>query len=158
MTTHSRVSSAIDMREIIIAAAEHIPLVAALEAETFSEPASESALASLFIGGGSFCAVCLENGELCSYCTVVTVLDEAQIINVATAARHKRRGLAREVLSFVLDECKGLDITTISLEVRESNVPAISLYTSLGFSVAGKRRDFYKKPRENALVMIKNLD
>ena len=146
------------MREIVIARAEHIPLVASLEAATFDEPSSEDSLASLFLGGSSFCAVCLENAELLSYCTVVTVLDEAQIINVATASSCLRRGLARATLDFVIDECKKRDIVSVSLEVRESNEAAIALYSGLGFTVAGKRRDFYKNPRENALVMIKKMD
>jgi ribosomal-protein-alanine N-acetyltransferase len=100
----------------------------------------------------------LEDGDLGSYCTVTTVLDEAQIINVATAERYKRQGCADAVISGVIDECKRRDIVSISLEVRESNAPAISLYEKFGFFVAGKRKNFYTNPRENALVMIKNLD
>lgn len=146
------------MSEIILAREEHIPLIASLEALTFSEPTSEGALASLFLGGSSFCAACIENEKLASYCSVVTVLDEAQIINVATDPSCLRRGFARATLEFVFAECKKRGITSISLEVRESNTPAISLYEDLGFEIAGKRKDFYKNPRENALVMIKNLD
>ena len=100
----------------------------------------------------------LEDDELASYCTVVTVLDEAQIINVATDISLRGRGYAKAVLEAVFEECKKRGISFISLEVRESNLPAISLYQSLGFTTEGKRKDFYKNPRENALVMIKNLD
>ena len=145
------------MREVIIATREHISRIAELEAATFNEPWSESAL-ELFLGDSAFCVALVDGGELLSYCTVVTVLDEAQIINVATDACHLRQGLAREVLESVFAECKKRDIISISLEVRESNFAAITLYQKLSFTVAGKRRDFYKNPRENALVMIKNLD
>ena len=62
------------------------------------------------------------------------------------------------VMTRVLEECEKRGITLISLEVRESNASAISLYEKLGFLTAGKRRDFYRDPRENALVMIKNSD
>ena len=146
------------MRNIILATGEHIPSVASLEAATFADPTSEGALMSLMSTEGAFCAACVEGEELIGFCTVVTVLDEAQIINVATDARHKRQGIASDVLRFVLDECRGRGIISISLEVRESNEAAKALYRAHGFAVAGTRRDFYKNPRENALVMVKNLD
>ena len=145
------------MREIKIAKKEHISALANLEKETFFEPWSEKSL-ELFLEEQNFCVACLIDGELASYCTVTTVLDEAQIVNVATDSNFKRMGCAREVLDGVIFECQKRKITLISLEVREGNAPAIALYTKLGFTVAGKRKDFYKNPRENALVMIKNLD
>ena len=145
------------MREITIARKEHISALAELERTTFSDPWSEKAL-ELFLEEQNFCVACFEDGELASYCTVTTVLDEAQIVNVATDSHFKRMGCAREVLDGVIFECQKRKITLISLEVREGNAPAIALYTKLGFTVAGKRKDFYKNPRENALVMIKNLD
>ena len=86
------------------------------------------------------------------------MLDEAQIINVATSEAYKRSGCANAVIGGVFDECNKRGIVSISLEVRESNAPAIALYEKLGFVVAGKRKNFYTDPRENALVLIKNLD
>lgn len=145
------------MTELIIAKREHLSCVAALERETFASPWSESAL-ELFLGEGGFCAALLEGDKLQSYCTVTTVLDEAQIINVATDKCCLRRGLARKTLEFVFEECKTRGITSISLEVRESNASAIALYETLGFESVGKRRNFYEKPREDALIMIKKLD
>ena len=145
------------MANIILAKREHLPLVADLEKEIFSEPCSEMGL-EIFLDEKNFCALALEDGALASYCTVVTVLDEAQIINVATSSARRGRGYAKMVLEGVFEECRKRGINMISLEVRESNLPAISLYQGLGFTVEGKRRDFYKNPRENALVMIKNLD
>lgn len=145
------------MSEIILADRKHLALVADLEKETFFDPWSEKSL-ELFLTQDAFCALCMDGDKLASYCTVTTVLDEAQIINVATSNSYKGRGKASSVLEFVFDECKKRKITSISLEVREGNIAAISLYEKLGFAVAGKRKDFYKNPRENALVMIKNLD
>lgn len=157
MTIHSREHLAIDMSELFLAGAKELPLVAELEKKTFFEPWSEHAL-ELFLTDGAFLVVCFEDGSLASYCSVTHVLDEAQIINVATDPAFKRRGCARRVLKRVFEECAARSINSISLEVRESNSAAISLYTQLGFTTAGIRRDFYKNPRENALVMIKNID
>ena len=143
------------MKEILLAKKEHLSLVASLERETFSSPWSENAL-ELFLDEKNFCVVMLVDGELASYCTVTTVLDEAQIINVATAESYKRQGCAKAVLERVLDECSKRGIGYISLEVRESNKGAISLYQNLGFNIVGKRIGFYSNPRENAVVMVKN--
>jgi ribosomal-protein-alanine N-acetyltransferase len=102
--------------------------------------------------------LCLEDGEIASYCSVLTVLDEGQIINVATADGFRRRGCARAVIERVIEESIRRGLVTLSLEVRESNAAAQALYEGAGFFSAGKRKDFYKNPRENALVMIKNID
>ena len=133
-----------------------MPLIANLEKEVFSEPWSEKSL-ELCLTEKAFCICCFADELLTSYCTLITVLDEAQVINVATNPLSRGKGYAKAVLNTVFDECKKRDISTISLEVRESNLAAISLYESLGFSIEGIRKDFYKNPRENAFVMIKKL-
>lgn len=143
------------MRELLIAKREHLPLVASLEKATFSAPWTEKSL-EFFLEELNFCVILLENGELASYCTVSTVLDEAQIINVATNSCFKRMGMAQSVLGAVFEECLRRGVVSISLEVRESNEGAISLYQKLGFEVLGKRKNFYTDPVENALVMVKN--
>ena len=143
------------MTELIFAKKEHLSLVATLEKNTFSEPWTEKSL-ELFLDDLNFCMILMNSGELASYCTVTTVLDEAQIINVATDTRYKRMGMAEKVLEAVIEECKNRNIVTISLEVRESNKAAIALYEKLGFEVMGKRNNFYTNPTENAFVMVKN--
>lgn len=145
------------MREVIVAQKEHLYAIAELEKATFFEPWSEKAL-ELFLEKDNFCVALFLDNNLASYCTVTTVLDEAQIINVATDIRYKRMGCAKSVIDAVILECQKRNIISISLEVRESNLPAITLYEGLGFSAVGKRKNFYSNPRENALVMIKNLD
>ena len=145
------------MKKILLAKKEHLCLVADIEKIVFTDPCSESGL-EIFLDERNFCICCFEDDTLVSYCTLLTVLDEAQIINVATHPDYRGQGNAKKVINAVLDECKKRGINLISLEVRESNASAIALYTSFGFTIEGKRKDFYKKPRENALVMIKKLD
>lgn len=146
------------MREVVFAEREHIPLIADLEAKTFANPSSESTLHHLLDTDGAKLVICIEDGKLLSYCSAVFVLDEVQILNVATAPEYKKQGFAKEVIGFLINESKKSGMLSISLEVRVSNVPAISLYNGFGFFVAGTRKDFYVNPRENAFVMIKNLD
>lgn len=144
------------MRDIVIADAQLLPEVARMESEIFHTERSVGAL-EMFCGEGSVCAACTEGERLLGYCTVLFVLDEAQIIDLATDPEHRRRGIAREIMDFVLSLCAERKIRTVSLEVRRSNGAAIGLYTSLGFEVAGVRRGFYSSPREDAIVMIKEL-
>lgn len=139
-----------------IVKAEHLSAIAEIERECFSEPWSEEAL-GLFVREGAFGVIVSYNGEIGSYCTVLQALDEAQIINVATRSELRGRGLARATVERVIEECKKRNIVSVSLEVRRSNVAAISLYEALGFCVCGERRGFYKDPREDALIMIKEI-
>ena len=92
-----------------------------------------------------------------AYAGMFTVLDEGQVTNVATDPAFRRQGLADTVLAALLAEARWRALATVSLEVRESNLGAISLYEKHGFAVVGKRNHFYKDPREHALVMLCNL-
>lgn len=130
--------------------------IAEIEKLCFPEPWSERSL-EIFDGGASFAVAASENEKIVSYCTVVTVLDEAQIINLATRPEYRGRGLAEKIMDKVISECASRKIGSLSLEVRVSNFKAISLYKKCGFTVAGERKDFYKDPRENAFVMVKKL-
>ena len=137
--------------------AEHISAAARIEADTFSEPWSEEALKLLLGDGYPSFAVC-EGDELVAYIGTARSLDELQILTVATDARARRRGYARELLAHLDAYAKESGIFSISLEVRESNAAAIALYESCGYKTAGVRKNFYRFPTENALVMIKNFD
>ena len=135
----------------------HLPEVAALEALCFHAPWSEQSLRML-CGEQGFGLVCLtEEGRVAAYVGVLTVLDEGQITNVATHPDFRRRGCANAVLTALLDVCRKRDICSLSLEVRESNAPAIALYEKHGFQTAGKRPGFYSHPREAALVMVAEI-
>lgn len=136
---------------------EHLAGIAQLEALCFSEPWSEKAL-ELLLSDTAFGLVCVnDQGVPVSYVGLLTVLDEGQITNVATHPAYRRLGLASTLLDALALEASALSLKTLSLEVRESNLAAVRLYESHGFSVVGKRRGFYKDPREDALVMICNL-
>lgn len=137
--------------------AEHLSSVAALEQAVFSEPWSRQSLAIL-CGEAAFGAVVLDGTDTAlAYGGMLTVLDEGQITNIATHPDYRRQGYAAAVLEKLLDEARVRGLATVSLEVRESNTPAISLYTRFGFAVAGRRNNFYTAPREHALVMVCHL-
>ena len=85
-----------------------------------------------------------------------TVYIVADISNVAVKKNFRRKNVAENMLNKLFYECGKKGVSDITLEVRETNVPAISLYEKLGFEEAGIRKNFYEKPVENALIMWKH--
>ncbi len=143
------------MRTAILEA-EWLPAVAELEALCFGNPWSENAL-SLLLREGNFGVVALEEDEVCAYVGLVVALDEGEITNVATHPKHRRQGYAREALLTLINEARRRGLCRVSLEVRESNSAARALYESLGFTLCGKRKNFYSRPREDGLILEKIL-
>ena len=129
---------------------------AALERICFREPWSEKSLEILLTDRGVGFAVLLD-GEAVAYGGMLTVLDEGQITNVAVSPDHRRKGFARAVLGALEDYAQKNGIVLLSLEVRESNRAARELYISSGWSEVGLRKNFYKFPAENAVIMTKAL-
>lgn len=132
---------------------EDLPAVAALEKECFGTPWSEKALEYL-TGADAFGVVCLDaQGRALAYAGLTVSFDDGALTNVATAPDARRTGLGERVLRELMERARERGVTHFSLEVRESNFPAIALYEKLGFQTAGKRPRFYKDPAEAALVM-----
>jgi len=130
--------------------------VAALEKAVFAHPWSEKSLA-LLCGKTAFGFATVQGETVTAYGGMLTVLDEGQITNIATHPDHRRRGLAATVLAALLEEARRRNISFVTLEVREGNLPAIALYQKFGFAVVGRRPRFYTEPVETALVMQCNL-
>lgn len=128
--------------------------VAELERLCFSQPWSKSSLELLTKEGIGVGMVCSSDGKVCAYGGMIVAVDEGQITNIATHPDYRRRGYGRAIVESLIKYAKNNGLDSISLEVRESNKAAIELYTRLGFKVEGKRKDFYVKPTESALIMI----
>ncbi len=79
----------------------------------------------------------------------------ATINNIAVLPELRRNGIADMLIERAAEACTGLD--ELTLEVRVTNTPAISLYEKHGFRNVGRRRDFYENPREDAFIMTKSL-
>ena len=135
---------------------EHLSEVASIEEMSFSLPWSLESL-ELMLTDQASALVALEDGRVLGYVGMMCVLDEGQIINVAVHPDARRRGVGRSLMQAAEAYAKERGIVFLSLEVRESNIAARSLYSSLGWEEQGIRKGFYSHPVENACVMTKSI-
>ncbi len=136
---------------------EHIKAIAELEKVCFSEPWSEETLLSAFKTGTRF-FVAVKNNKVLGYVGINCIIDEGYITNVAVSPEYRRKGVGEALLNCVFSHALDEGLGFVSLEVRESNAPAISLYEKFGFKTEGKRKNFYSNPLEDALIMTKRFE
>lgn len=91
--------------------------------------------------------------KIVGYAGFWQVLDEAQITNIAVLKEFRRQKIAQKMLVYLIEKAKAKKLKILSLEVRESNIAAINLYSGLNFKKVGIRKNYYKNPTENAILM-----
>ena len=116
-----------------------VSAVAALEHAEFPDGADEAMLARLWETDGG----------------VILIADEGDIGNVAVAPDSRRRGIGAALLKALFAESERRGAAVLQLEVRESNLAARRLYEKNGFEIVGKRKNYYEKPAEDAILMSK---
>ena len=137
------------------ALAADIPAVAALERAEFPDGADEGMLTRLLNTDGGVILVAEEGETLLGYVWVRFVLDEGDIGNVAVAPDVRRRGIGAALMEAFQTEAERRGAAVVQLEVRESNLAARRLYEKNGFETVGKRKNYYEKPAEDAILMSK---
>ena len=140
------------IRELAVADVE---AVSRIEEAVFSMPWKPNDFLTMIEADYAHYFVAEEDGEIAGYCGVRNMAGEGEISNVAVAEKFRRRGIGRKLMEYMLKEAPSFGIGDLTLEVRVSNAPAISLYESLGFHKKGVRPGFYEKPKEDALIMWK---
>ena len=96
-----------------------------------------------------------EKEKILAYCSMQTVLDEGDILNVAVRSDRQKEGIGYFLVDSMLKMTEMIGIHIVHLEVREGNGTARRLYERLGFKEDGLRRDYYTDPTENAVLMTK---
>ncbi len=135
----------------------HIKEIAKLEKICFSTPWTEQVITESFENGTRFFVAVTENRFL-GYVGISAILDEGYITNIAVFPEYRCLGVGTALLQKLFEFAKEKSLAFISLEVRESNLSAISLYEKLGFKKVGKRKNFYSLPQEDALILTKRFD
>ena len=136
----------------------HVKAVAELEKVCFSDPWSENSVASELKNKLALWLVAEENCSMTGYIGSQTCGDESDVMNVAVHPDFRRRGIAEALVNSLVEELKAIESRCLTLEVRASNVPAISLYEKLGFVEVGRRKNYYRNPKEDALIMRKEWE
>ena len=133
----------------------HVMQVAALEKQCFSDPWSENSVASELNNPLSLWLVAVDDENLAGYVGSQTVMDETDMMNIAVDPRYRRQGIAQMLVEALGEQLKKAESRCLTLEVRISNAPAIALYEKLGFAQVGKRPNYYRNPKEDALILRK---
>jgi len=137
---------------------DHVAQIAALEKICFSDPWSERSIASELDNKLAFWLVAAEGEQVAGYIGSQTVMDETDMMNVAVHPDFRRQGIAEALVNELVENLKKMGSHCLTLEVRASNAPAISLYEKLGFHEIGRRRNYYRNPREDALILRKEWE
>jgi len=141
--------------DIIAMTQAHISRIAELETICFSDPWPDAAIRSELENPLSYWLVAVDGDLVVGYVGSQSVMGEADIMNVAVDPAYRRMGVAKNLLVRLERDLSAKEVYSLTLEVRASNAPAITLYASLGFVQVGRRPNYYHKPKEDALILRK---
>lgn len=136
----------------------HPEQIARFEELYFSAPWSEKSIRSELKNPLSLWLVALQDEKVIGYVGSQSVLGEADMMNLAVSLEYRRNGVARALVTRLIENLAENQIHALTLEVRASNNPAISLYDSLGFVQVGRRPNYYQRPKEDAFILRKEWE
>lgn len=137
--------------------ADHVSQIAELEKICFSDPWSENSIAHEIENDLSLWLVALDGDRVAGYVGSQSVMGESDMMNIAVHPDYRRQGIAEALVLALVSLLKSEGNYQLTLEVRASNTPAQRLYEKLGFTEVGRRRNYYRAPREDALILQKKF-
>ncbi|MCL1859318.1 MAG: ribosomal protein S18-alanine N-acetyltransferase [Oscillospiraceae bacterium] len=145
------------MIRIIPLAEEYIDKIVKIERESFGDPWSKKLFVDLIDNPLAVCFVAVEDAEVAGYLIAYQIIDEIQILNIAVKESKRNGKIATELFNVIFEYAKIESVKEFTLEVRQSNIGAIALYKKLGFKIDGMRKNYYKNPKEDAILMSLKL-
>ena len=139
--------------QIVNAGTRHLDALVELERNCFSIPWTRAQLTAELPDERHEFLVAEAGEEVLGYVGMMFVLDEGYISNVAVAPDYRRQGVASALIRALLERAAERELSFVTLEVRESNAPAIALYEGFGFAPVGRRKNYYDAPKEDAILM-----
>lgn len=124
------------------------------ENRIFPDAWSERDITFTICSEGSMCYTALDEGRVIAYILGRKISPEGEIYRIATLPEKRNRGVAYRLLSYAMKTERGHGVESVFLEVREKNIPARNLYKSFGFREIGIRKNYYKNPDDNAVIML----
>ena len=138
---------------IVDVSVEHIPQIEEIERECFSRPWTAEQLMSQMRDAQHEFIAAVDDSRVLGYVGLMYVLDEGYISNVAVHPEARRQGIGDALIDALAAKAAELELAFLTLEVRESNAPAIALYAKHSFHPVGKRKNYYDAPKEDAVLM-----
>ncbi len=138
--------------------ASHVEQIVELEKICFSDPWNAASIASELNNKLSFWLTALDGETVAGYIGSQTVLGETDMMNVAVHPAFRRQGIAESLVNALVEGLRERGSHCLTLEVRSSNEPAKKLYEKLGFSQVGRRPNYYRHPKEDALILRKEWE
>lgn len=136
----------------------HIDAIEAMEKRCFSVPWTRDMLIKQLPDDMHiFLAAVDDNGEAVGYVGLMYVLDEGYISNVAVSPEMRRQGIGNMLIEELILRARAKKLSFVTLEVRETNLAAQRLYKKHGFTEVGRRRKYYERPTEDAILMTRFL-
>jgi ribosomal-protein-alanine N-acetyltransferase len=137
---------------------DDIPVATGIENTSCPMPWSESLFFSELRKQTSLCRAARVSGVLRGYVCAGRVLDEGHILTIAVHPEFRRKRIAALLIQDVLEKFQAGGCRAVYLEVRDSNIPARSMYEKFGFTALGTRKNYYQNPVEDAVIMVKKID
>lgn len=131
--------------------------VTRIEQKCFSTPWSREAFINELANNLAYYQCAVVDGDVVGYMGIWKICDEGHITNVAVLPEYRKKGIATALISKMIEVCKCSEMSSMTLEVRESNNDAIRVYEKFGFESMGKRPNYYYKPKEDAIIMWKKI-
>ena len=132
--------------------------VLTIEKISFSDPWSREMFRSeLEVGGGTYARIAERGKTLVGYLLAVMIIDEAHLGNLAVVPSERRSGVGQRLLDDLLETAREKGVARVTLEVRESNQIARKFYYRNEFIDVAMRKNYYRNPVEDAIVMLRSL-
>ena len=141
-------------REMLV---EDLEQVVDIEQNLFSVPWTKEGFLTYLMKKDTMFFVVEEKERILGYCSMMTVLDEGDILNVAVRSDRQKEGIGQFLVDSMLRMAEMQGIKLVHLEVRPGHETARRLYQRLGFKEDGLRRNYYENPVENAVLMTKEM-
>ena len=144
--------------DIVLMNHMHVPQIADLERANFSAPWSANSIEGELNNPLSLWLVAIDGDTVLGYVGSQTVMGEADMMNLAVNSAYRRNGIGRCLVEELIRRLRENNVYSLTLEVRISNEAAISLYKNLGFLQVGCRPNYYRLPKEDALILRKEWE
>ena len=136
---------------------DDIEQISEMERRFFSAPWSPASIGHYADAGNTIFIVARSEKKVVGYAALFCAADEGNLVSIGVEETHREMGIASELLDILYEQARNRGVFSINLEVRQSNEAAISLYEKEGFKAVGRRPGFYREPKEDALLYIKEI-